>query len=162
MLHLTRWSPMRELGTLQRDIDEMFGRLLTRGEFGLPHINWEKGYGMPAVECARKGDNVVVRAELPGIDPKDIDITVTGNALTIKGERTMDKEVNEQDYYMKEIGYGTFERTVTLPEGVDAEKVKAVFNNGIIEVTMPVVETVKAHKVEIEHHPETPKKLKAA
>ena len=156
-----RWSPFRELGALQKDIDEMWGRLMGKTELGLPHFRFEREYGFPAIEYARKGDNLVVHAELPGIDPKDVEINVVGNHLTIKGERKMDKEVKEEDYYMREIGYGTFERTITLPEGVNTEKVKATYNKGLLEITMPAEVAVKGKKVPIEHVEET-KKLKAA
>ena len=161
MFPVTKWSPIRELGTLQREMDELFGRLMGRTESMFPHFHLERGIEAPPLECVRKGDNLLVKVELPGMDPKDVDISVTGNLLTIKGERKLDQEVKEEDYYMREIGMGRFERTLTLPEGVETEKIKANYKNGILLITMPAEEVRKSRKVEIEVG-EEPKKLKAA
>lgn len=157
-----RWSPLRELDSLHRDLDEMFGRFLGGAEQWRPTLLWgEAGQGLPHTEMVRKGDKLSISVELPGMDPKDVDISVTGNVLTIKGERKMDEETKEEDFYMREIGYGTFERSVTLPEGVNLDKVKASYAKGMLEITMPAEKSVKGKKVQIEVA-EEPKKLKAA
>ncbi len=159
MFPLTRWSPMRDITSLHRDIDELFGRVFGRTEGLVPSLFMER-YTFPAIEFARKGDNLVVRAELPGVNPKDVDVNVTGNLLTIKGERRQDEETKREDYYMREISYGAFERTITLPEGVNADKIEASYKGGVLELTMPAEAAVKGKKVHIEV--EEPSKLKAA
>ena len=158
MFPLTKWNPFKELSSLHTDIDDLFGR--TFGRTGLPAL-FTEGYRYPAMDCAMKGDNFVVHVELPGIDPKDVDITVTGNLLTVKGERKLEKEVKEEEYLVREIGYGSFERTITLPHGVNADKVKANYVKGILEITMPAEAAIKGKKVPIELTEEH-KKLKAA
>ena len=159
MLPLTKWSPFRELTEFHREVDNIFNRVFGKERFNLPLLTG--AYGHPAVDCARVGDNLVVKVEVPGIDPKDIDISVTGNLLTIKGERKQMKDVKEEDYIMREIGYGSFERTMTLPEGVNVEQIKAGYNKGLLEITMPALEVAKAKKIHVEVG-EEPRKLKAA
>ena len=158
MFPLTKWNPFKELSSLHTDLDELFNR--TFGRTGLPSLITE-GYRYPAMDCAMKGDNFIVSVELPGIDPKEVDITVAGNLLTVRGERKLEKETKEEDYLMREIGYGSFERTITLPHGVNTEKVKAHYAKGILEITMPAEAAVKGKKVPVEVA-EEPKKLKAA
>ncbi|MBI5182495.1 MAG: Hsp20/alpha crystallin family protein, partial [Nitrospirae bacterium] len=99
-----------------------------------------------------------------GVDPKDVDISIVGNHLTIKGERRTTREMKEEECLVKEISYGAFERSTTLPEGVDINKVHAKYADGILEITMPVPKELAAKKVEIEYK-ETPEKervIKAA
>lgn len=140
---------LRELDTLQREMGQMFNRFFGRHERWIPPL-WKPEEYFPSIDYLRKGDNLVVRAELPGIDPKDVDIAVTGNQLRIRGERKAEKTVNEEDYFMHEIGCGAFERTMTLPEGVNTEQVHAAYRNGVLEITMPARDLPKARKVEIE------------
>lgn len=159
MLPLVKWSPTRELSSLHREMDELFNRVFGRGERLFPRAYGELGF-TPALDYAIKGDKLVIRAELPGVEPENVDISVTGNLLTIRGERKEEKEVKEEDYCIHEIGTGVFERTLTLPEGVDSDKIKANYKNGILQVTMPAAEIKKGKKVRVEV--EEPKKLKAA
>ena len=159
MLPLVKWSPTRELSSLHREMDELFNRVFGRTERLFPRAYGELG-STPALDYAIKGDKLVIRAELPGVEPDKVDISVTGNLLTIRGERKEEKEVKEEDYCIHEIGTGVFERTLTLPEGVDSDKIKASYKNGILQVTMPAAEIKKGKKVQVEV--EEPKKLKAA
>jgi HSP20 family protein len=92
---------------------------------------------MPDVDVFEKDGNVVVRTDLPGLRPEDIDVSVEGDVLTIKGHREEEKEVKEEDYYCSERATGDFVRTVRLPEGVTADKVEAHYENGVLEVTVP-------------------------
>ncbi len=94
--------------------------------------------------------NLVVRADLPGIDPKEVEISVLGNVLTIKGERKQKKEVKAEDYIRREVFYGSFERRMTLPEGAATDKIKAQFKDGVVEITMPVAKEVGARKIPLE------------
>jgi len=99
----------------------------------------------PTVDVIRRGEDLVFRAELPGVKPEELDISVTQNMLTLKGERREEHETKEEDYYMKESSFGTFERMLRLPEGADVDHIKAEFANGILEVIIP-----KAAKTEPE------------
>lgn len=104
----------------------------------------------PPVESYVKEGNLVVRADVPGLDPKDIEISVMHDTLTIKGERTREKEVKKEDYMRREVVYGAFERSLTLPDGVTADKVKASFKNGVVEVIIPLPEKIQAKKIPLE------------
>ncbi|MDD4860312.1 MAG: Hsp20/alpha crystallin family protein, partial [Dehalococcoidales bacterium] len=103
----------------------------------------------PNIDLFEKGDKLVVRAEVPGIDKEDINISVTGDTLTLSGERKTEKETEEGDYYRSEMSYGKFTRSIVLPEYVDPEKIEATYDNGILEISMAKSEEAKAKKIEI-------------
>ena len=160
MLPLVKWSPFRELTTLHKDIDDLFNRVFGRTERWMP-MPFLGGLNYPSIDFVKEGNNLVVHVDLPGIDPKDVDISVTGNTLTVKGERRHEKERKEEDYLVREIGYGAFERSFTLPAEVNPDKIKANSKNGVLYITMPAIEAIKGKRVRIETE-EEPKKLKAA
>lgn len=148
MLALRKWNPFKELSTLHQEMDELFKRTFgTRG--GLTSSLLREAW-YPAVESYMKEGNIVVRAELPGIDPKDVDISVVGNELIIKGEKKTSKEVKGEDYILCEAGYGSFERIITLPEGVKIDKVNATYKNGIVEIMMPCEKAALPKRIPIE------------
>lgn len=150
---LLPWRPFRELERMMRRMDSPF-RLLEE----LPEIS-EEGL-VPAVESFVKDGNLVVRADVPGMDPKDIDVSILGNVMTVKGERRSEQEVKKEDYLRREVSYGSFERRMTLPEGAAVDKVKATFKNGVLEVTLPMAREAVAKKVPVE--PEAEKKVEIA
>ncbi len=145
MLALRRWDPFKELSTIHREMDEFFKRTLESLTPGL-----FKGEWFPAVESYMKKNSLVVKVDLPGIDPKDLDISIVGNQLVIKGERKAVEEEKEGDYILKETAYGAFERCLTLPEGIDTEKVHASYKNGVLEITMPAKKEALPRKVTVE------------
>jgi HSP20 family protein len=98
-------------------------------------------------------DSVVIKAALPGIRPEDVDITITGNSVTIKGEVKAEEEVKERDYILREHRFGSFSRTVTLPEGVDTDKAEASYENGILTITLPKREEVKPKSLKVKVSP---------
>jgi len=104
----------------------------------------------PAIDVAEKGDAIVVRAEVPGCQPEDVEISVYGNTLTICGEKKEAKEENEKGYYHLESTYGSFRREVTLPADVDEDKIEAVCRNGVLSITLPKAEKTKAVKVKVQ------------
>lgn len=116
---------------------------------------------VPAVECYTREGSLVLKAELPGVDPSAIEISVLGDQLILRGEKKEEKKVEDKDLFFKEISFGRFERTFTLPEGVKADNVKATMNNGILELTMPMGMALTATKVPVQIG-EGPKKVKAA
>jgi HSP20 family protein len=147
MLQLTRWSPFGSAFHLHRELDEMLSRFL--GQDGATYrpetgsVAWS-----PAIESYGKDGELHVRVALPGVDPKDVEVTVSDDELTIRGERKT--EHNDAGRYVREFTYGSFERTFTLPEGIDATKVKAKFANGMLDLTLPAPVAVAPKKVEIQ------------
>lgn len=110
------------------------------------------GEGMawaPAIEMYEKDNNFVVKAELPGVKKEDVDISVAGDTLTIKGQRKASKEVKDEDYYRCETHYGSFTRSIVLPAAVDAKKVEASYENGVLEIQVPKAKEAMPTKVEI-------------
>ncbi|MFQ6039491.1 MAG: Hsp20/alpha crystallin family protein [Candidatus Poribacteria bacterium] len=149
---LMRWRdrgwPFRELDELREEMDRLFERTFGRT---LP-VHREtpviRGWA-PAVDMFERENEVVLRAEVPGMAKEDIDISVSGNTLTISGERKTEEEIKDEDYYHCERSYGRFQRALSLPQGVDAENIKASYKNGILEVTIPKQEEAKPKKIEV-------------
>lgn len=103
----------------------------------------------PSVDIFEEGDEVVVKADIPGVQKDDIDITITENSLTISGERKQEKKVKEKDFHRVERSYGSFSRSFRLPENVNGAKAKATFNDGVLEVRLPKTKANKQKKIEI-------------
>lgn len=116
---------------------------------------------IPAVESFVKDNSYHLRMELPGVSPENVDINLTGDQLTVSGEKKTSREEDQKNYYFSESRYGRFHRSFRLPEGVKSEDVKASYENGVLELTIPVPETVKPKSVKIEVGKD-PKKIKAA
>ena len=148
----TPWRPMRELETFRQRMDDLFGDLSERffGPGERERSVWGTEGWTPAIESHIDKDMLVVKADLPGIDPKEVSISVTGNQLTIEGERKREEKKEEKDYVYREVAYGKFSRTMTLPEGVDADQVKANYKDGVLEITMPAPKQIASKKIQIE------------
>ncbi len=144
---LLPWRPFRDLERIARRLESPF-RFFE--EFEDSH---EEEF-VPAIESFVKDGNLLIRADVPGMDPKDIDVSILGNVMTIKGERRSEHEVKKEDYLRREVSYGAFERRMTLPEGCAADKVKATFRNGVLEITLPLPKETVAQKVPIEEKAE--------
>lgn len=150
MADLRKWEPLRELSTVQKEMDDMFRRVFG---FGLPTGLFRRelrGEWYPSIDTYMKENQLVIHADIPGVDPKDVDISVTGNVLTIKGERKSDVEEKKEGYIYHETSLGAFERTLTLPEGVDTAKIHASYRNGVVEITMPAKAEALPRKVKVE------------
>jgi HSP20 family protein len=152
MMHMTRWSPFTPTFQLRRDIDDLFGRFVGHmaSEGGTATAEWPTW--TPAVEGCEEDGQWVIRVALPGIDPKDVEVSLAQNQLTIKGQRQQASETNQNSYFARELNYGRFERSFTLPEGVDMSKVAARYTNGMLEVRVPkpVAEAPRKVAVEVE------------
>jgi HSP20 family protein len=148
------WDPFNELREMQRDMDRLFDRFSGRD---IAVSETAHGEWMPLVESYMKGNDLVFKCELPGVDPKDVDASFDEKThqLIIKGERKQEKSTKDEDYIYREFAYGNFERRFTLPEGVKTDQLKAKYTNGILEITVPAPAVSKAKKIEIE----TPKIL---
>lgn len=134
MTSLTRWDPFADLVAMQRDMDRlMFGMgvpaRLSEARTDAPLV--------PSIDIMTRGDDMLVQAEMPGVKPGDIDISIEGGSLLIKGARSEEKTVEEGGYLLKETLRGHFERSLPLPEGVDPSHIKAEYHDGILEVTLP-------------------------
>ena len=149
MADLRKWEPMRELATVQKDMEDMFRRVFGLLPTGLFRREL-RGEWYPSIDTFMKDNNLVIRADIPGVDPKNVDISVTGNVLTIKGERKSDIEEKKEGYLYHETSVGAFERTLTLPEGVDSAKIHATCKNGVVEITMPAKAEALPRKVKVE------------
>ena len=156
---LTPWRPFRELDLFRHDVDTLFERFFGDGE-RWPRFEWG-GEPYPRLETHVEGNTFVVRADLPGIDPTEVELTVEGKYLTLKGKRKATEERKDEKYYHREVRYGAFVRTVTLPGEVKAEEVKASYHNGVLEVRVPVPAELTAKKVPIEAKGAEPKTLAA-
>ena len=146
-----RWGlvpggPLRGLARMEREMEDLFGRFFPEGAW--PRMGEGRGWA-PAVDMLDRKDEIVLRADLPGMEQKDVEVTVQEGMLTVKGERKEEKEMKEEDYYCCERWAGTFSRTLALPAGVDTEKVKATFRNGVLEIHIPKAERAKGKTIEI-------------
>jgi HSP20 family protein len=139
---ITPWRPFRDLEEWERRFDDLLGRPL--GRWPVEERGW-----MPAVDVFEKQDKFVVKAELPGMKEEDIDVSVIGDTLSIKGEKKTEKEVKEEDYYRSERSYGSFYRSIPLPSNVDADKIEASFEDGVLEVALPKSAKVKPKKIAV-------------
>ncbi len=148
MKGLTRWDPFRELSTMHRDMDEIFRH--TFGDVGgFGHL-MKEGDRYPLLETYTKDDRFYIKAHVPGMDPEKIDVSILGNELTLKGESQEDKDVKEEDYMLREVRYGSFERRITLPRGINTDDLHATFENGMLIISAPIKEELKAKKIAVE------------
>ena len=145
---LMRWNPSEELSSWHRDIDELFGRFFGRSES--PVGSW-----VPRIETYRKENEYVVRLDLPGVNPDEVEVQAEGNLLTIRGERKT--ETKNADY--QETYYGKFERSLTLPQGVEADKISAQYQHGVLEVRVPLPAQLMGRKIPIQIEQKSNKKL---
>jgi len=144
---LIPWRPFRELEEMGRRFEDIFGRSSWPTVWRrIPTM--EMGWA-PAIEVFEKEDKFVVKAELPGMKEEDIDISVVGDTLTIRGERKAESEVKEEDYYCCERSYGSFSRSIAVPSNVDAKKIEASYDDGVLEVNLPKAPEVKPKKISV-------------
>jgi len=134
------WRPFeslrREVDRLFEDFDRGFWRFPSRSLFDIEPF-WRRGVAAPAVDIVEREKDYQVAAELPGMEEKDIEVKVTDDVMTIKGEKKAEKEEKKKDYYLSERHYGAFQRSFSLPDGVDADKIEASFKKGVLTVTLP-------------------------
>jgi len=143
---ISQWRPFPELEEMERRFEDIFGRSLLPAWRRLPLE--ERGW-VPSIDVFEKEDKYVVKAELPGMKEEDIDVSVVGDTLTIKGERKAESEVKEEDYHCCERSYGSFFRSISLPSKVDAENIAASYEGGILEISLPKAAEVKPKKIAV-------------
>ena len=139
-MSLIRWDPFRELNRLGRT-----GAFLDK--------DWEKTMSTtawnPSVDIFENDNDVVVKAELPGMDPKDIDVRLENNVLMLKGERRFEKETKEENYHRIEREYGTFTRSFAMPAAINGDKVTAEYKDGVLKIVLPKKEEIKPKPIKI-------------
>ena len=147
MMDLIRWNPWNELVSLRERMNRVFDDSLFRSD--RREDSFAMGTWSPAVDMFEKDDTVVIKAELPGLDKKDVSLDLQNGVLTLKGERKYENEVKEENYYRREMSCGKFIRSFSLPADVDADKIKAEFQNGLLTVEVPKPEAHKPKQIKV-------------
>jgi HSP20 family protein len=145
---VVRWEPFRDLLTLQERMNRMFNESYRGGSAS--DDDWSLGGSWaPAVDIYEHEGNIVLTAELPGVDPKDVDVRVENNVLTLRGERKWNGDVQRENYHRVERAYGSFTRSFTLPNVVDTTNIKADFKDGMLRLVLPKREEAKPKQISI-------------
>jgi HSP20 family protein len=143
---ITRWRPFRDAISVQDEMnrlfDDIFGHRPAR-------VQWTDGVWNPSVDISEDKDNVLVRAEMPGLNKDHVKISVQDNVLTLKGEKKQEKEEKEADYLRIERSYGSFCRSFQLPTPVSTDKIKAIYKDGVLNITLPKTEEVRPKEIPI-------------
>lgn len=146
MFDLIPWKDRRDLQQFRREMDNLVDRFFEGWPF---RSLLREGEWAPSVDVSQTSKEVIVKAELPGMDPKEIDISLQGNLLTIKGQRKQEKEEDGEDFHRVERSYGSFSRTIRLPAEVQVEQVNATYKDGILRIALPKVKEEPSRKIEI-------------
>ena len=142
---IVRWEPLRELGTLQSEMNRLFTTVFDGPTpSGATMRRW-----MPAMDLLESGDHFVLRADLPGMAEDDVKIELEDSTLTISGERRIERESEDEGFYRAERATGSFSRSLTLPKGIDPEAVSARFDRGVLEVRIPKPAERKPRRISI-------------
>jgi HSP20 family protein len=143
---ITRWRPFRDMVSIQDEMnklfDDFFGRPLVRTE-------WTEGVWTPSVDVSEDKDNVIIKAEMPGMNKDDVKISVQDGVITLRGEKKQETEEKDKNYHRIERSYGSFCRSFQLPTTVKTEKIKASYKEGVLSVTLPKTEEVKPKEIPI-------------
>lgn len=150
---VTPWRPFMDLSRWERDMDRMMDDFFGRRFRPWWPDRWFRSDEMeirgPVVDVFEEKDDIVIKAELPGITKDNIEVNLTDHMLTIKGEKKKEEEIKEENYYRAERAYGSFVRTLELPKDVHSDKIKASFKNGILEVRLPKTEEAKTKEIKV-------------
>jgi HSP20 family protein len=147
---LTVWKPFRELAPFdfertRREMDRLWDSFFER-----PGRRTDKqGEWYPSLDVAETKNDLVIKAEVPGMEPKDIDISLSNGILTIKGEKKQEREEKEEDYHLVERSYGSFTRSIQLPREIQSDKISASYKNGVLKITLPKSEEAKKKEIKI-------------
>ena len=145
-MNLIRWQPFPELTTLRQAMDRLFEDTAVSPW----HFNRLALDGAEApIDMYHTDESVVVKASIPGVKPEDVDISITGDTLTIKGETKSEEEVKEEHYFRKERRYGAFSRSIQLPTSLKTDKAEATFDNGVLTLTIPKAEKQKPKQIKV-------------
>jgi len=142
--YMSRWEPFRDMLSLRADMDRLFSSLFGGASEG------REGFWSPVVDIEEDNENIMVKAEIPGMKKEDIQVSVQGNMLNITGERKQESETKNKTFHRVERAYGRFSRMITLPTDVDSDKVKASYKDGILNITLPKPESIKPKNIDVE------------
>jgi HSP20 family protein len=143
MREIIRWEPFRELVSLREAMDRLFEESFVRP------MRWPVPERELAIDMYETDENIIVKTAVPGVRPEDIDITITGDTLTIRGEMKEEEELRRASYIRRERRYGAFSRSVTLPSGIEPDKAEAIFEHGVLTLTIPKSEEVKPKVIKV-------------
>lgn len=143
MANMMRWEPGRDLMGMRDAMDRIFDDFFTRNQVGY------EGYGIVDIDMLQTDNDVVVKASIPGVSPDNINISVTGDTLTLRGEVDEDQEYKGANYHIRERKYGAFARSILLPSQVVADRAKAEFENGVLKLTLPKADEVKPKTITV-------------
>src|SRR3954452_9653962 len=145
---LVRWEPAREINSLQQEMNRLFSTFFDTPTGSVPNGGARRW--IPAMDLVETEDQFVLRADLPGVSDEDVQIELEDNVLTVSGDRRTEHEERKEGYYRVERATGAFRRSLTLPEGVDADAIAARFDKGVLEVRIPKPEERKPRRVQIQ------------
>lgn len=145
MSFLEEWNPMRDLEKFRTDLDDMMERFRSPKWFK----QFESDVMKPRVESFTADGKLTVKIDLPGIDPKDIEVNVTGGMLTVRAKREEKTEIKKRDFLKRELHYGAYERVIELPEGINAEDIKAAYRDGVLELSAPLPKELAPKEVKV-------------
>ena len=145
MFELVPWERTKTLSKLRKEMDDLWGRFF--GDSSFPILS-ESAWA-PALDVKETKDNIVVTAEIPGLSAKEVELTISGDLLTIKGEKKQEKEEKEESYHLIERRYGSFSRSIRLTTDVDAKNVKASHKDGVLTISLPKSEKAKEKQIKI-------------
>lgn len=151
MSTLVRWRPLRDMMNLREEFDRLFDEAMD-----MPQMRWESAanWGL-ALDVAENEDAFIVKASIAGVVPDDIDVTISDNVLTVKGEIKADETVEDEQYHLRERRFGTFSRSITLPVPVNADAVEATYEQGVLTLNIPKAEELKPRRIQIKHNGDT-------
>jgi HSP20 family protein len=144
-MQVVRWSPRRYVPTASNELERAFDTMLKNWASPVSEFDWN-----PSIDVSESDKDFVVKADIPGVDPKDVDISIDNNSLVISGEKRQEEEEKGRNYYRLERSYGTFRRTFVLPSDAEVDKVKASSKDGVVTITIPKSAVSASKKVEIE------------
>ena len=146
MANIIRWDPFGEMAHLRHTMDRLFDESLTRPWRSL---GWDAAEAYVPMDVYETDEHLMVKASMPGVKPEDVDVSITGDTLTIKGEVKVEEEERKPNYCRQERRFGTFQRALTLPTQVEGEKTEAVFENGVLTLNIPKAEAVKPKTIKV-------------
>lgn len=143
---IVRWRPFRDMMNIQEEMNKLFDDFLGRP---LMRTEWSEGVWNPSVDISETKDNVIIKAEMPGLSKEDVKISLQDNMLTLTGEKKQEKEEKEANYHRVERSYGAFSRSFALSTSVKSDKIKATYQDGVLSITLPKTEEVKPKEIPI-------------
>lgn len=144
-MEIVPWKPFGEMSSLRKEMDNVWDHFL--GKTSFPE-SFSKEW-MPSVDVSETEDQLLIKAELPGLEAKDVNVSISGDLLTIKGEKKQEEEKKDEHFYSSERYYGSFQRSFRLPENIKTDKVDATFKKGILQIALRKTEKSKKKEIEI-------------